>query len=136
MHFLGLAALLFVANALFSGDEREVITVDIATREYLIERQQELVLRDRRLPTVNSCPLRCPKSPCLVRPGDPVSHFRQIGFFTVANNSRPLCCLHKRLNDCKQVCGAHLRELTRVGNVARDEYLGIVSAQLWNPANH
>ena len=46
MHFLGLAALLFVANALFSGDEREVITVDVATREYLIERQQELVLRD------------------------------------------------------------------------------------------
>lgn len=45
-HFLGLAALLFVANAWFSGDEREVIEVDPATREYLVERQQEIMLRE------------------------------------------------------------------------------------------
>jgi len=46
VHFLGLAALLFVASAVFSGDEREVITVDVATQEYLIEQQQALTLRD------------------------------------------------------------------------------------------
>ena len=46
VHFLGLAALLFVANAIFSGDEREVITVDVATREYLVEQRQSLMLRD------------------------------------------------------------------------------------------
>jgi hypothetical protein len=45
-HFLGLAALLFVVNAVFSGDEREVITVDAATQEYLIEQRQNLVLRN------------------------------------------------------------------------------------------
>jgi hypothetical protein len=33
VHFLGLAALRFMANALFSGDEREVITVDATTQE-------------------------------------------------------------------------------------------------------
>jgi hypothetical protein len=46
VHFLGLAALLFVVNAVFSGDHREVITVDIATQQYLIQQRQELVLRD------------------------------------------------------------------------------------------
>lgn len=46
VHFLGLAALLFVGDAVFSGDEREVITVDVATRDYLIEQQQSLLLRD------------------------------------------------------------------------------------------
>ena len=45
-HFLGLAILLFFANALLSGDDRETITVDAATQEYLIDRQQELMLRD------------------------------------------------------------------------------------------
>lgn len=45
-HFLGLALLLFIANAVFSGDEREVITVDAATQEYLVDRQQELMLRE------------------------------------------------------------------------------------------
>lgn len=46
LHFLGLAALLFVFNALFSGDGREVITVDTATQEYLIEQRQDLQLRE------------------------------------------------------------------------------------------
>ena len=45
-HFLGLALLLFIANAFLAGDEREMIAVDAATREYLIERQQELMLRE------------------------------------------------------------------------------------------
>ena len=46
VHFLGLAALLFVANAWFAGDEREVITVDADTQDYLIEQQQSLLLRE------------------------------------------------------------------------------------------
>lgn len=46
IHFLGLAALLFVANAWLSGDEREIIAVDTATREYLVDRQQEMMLRE------------------------------------------------------------------------------------------
>jgi hypothetical protein len=45
-HFLGIAALLFVGNALFSGDNRELIFVDAATQEYLIQQQQDLLLRD------------------------------------------------------------------------------------------
>lgn len=45
LHFLAAAALLFVANAVFSGDEREVITVDHATQEYLIQQRQDLLLR-------------------------------------------------------------------------------------------
>lgn len=46
VHFLGLAALLFVANALLSGDAREVIAIDAATQAYLIEQRQLLMLRD------------------------------------------------------------------------------------------
>ena len=46
VHFLGIATLLFVANAVFSGDDREVIRVDVATQEYLVQQQQELLLRD------------------------------------------------------------------------------------------
>lgn len=46
VHFLGLAALLFVANAVFSGEDREVITVDVATQEYLVQQRQDLLLRD------------------------------------------------------------------------------------------
>ena len=45
VHFLGLAALLFLANAMFSADEREIITFDVATQEYLIQAQQDLLLR-------------------------------------------------------------------------------------------
>lgn len=45
VHFLGLAALLFLANAMFSGDDREIITFDVATQEYLIQTQQDLLLR-------------------------------------------------------------------------------------------
>ena len=44
LHFLGLAALLFVANALLSGDQRELIIVDLATQEYLLQQQQNLRL--------------------------------------------------------------------------------------------
>ena len=44
VHFLGLAALLFVANAWFAGDDRELIEVDLATQDYLIEQQQQLQL--------------------------------------------------------------------------------------------
>ena len=46
VHFLGLAALLFIANAFFSPDNREVIAVDVATQEFLIEQRQSLMLRD------------------------------------------------------------------------------------------
>lgn len=45
IHFLGIAALLFVFNAAFNGDEREVISVDVATQEYIIKQRQELLLR-------------------------------------------------------------------------------------------
>ncbi|MDJ0957710.1 MAG: peptidylprolyl isomerase [Arenicellales bacterium] len=44
-HFLSVAALLFIGHAVFSGDGREVITVDVPTQEYLIQQQQELILR-------------------------------------------------------------------------------------------
>lgn len=46
VHFLALAALLFLANAIFSRDDREVIRVDIATQEYLIDQRQDLLQRD------------------------------------------------------------------------------------------
>ena len=45
LHFLGLAALLFVSNAYLAGDEREVITVDAATRDYLVQQRRDLLLR-------------------------------------------------------------------------------------------
>lgn len=48
VHFLGVAALLFVANEFFAEDPRELITVDYSTQEYLIEQQQELLLRPLR----------------------------------------------------------------------------------------
>ena len=45
VHFLGLAALLFVANALFSGDDRETIKIDLETQEFLVKAQEDLLLR-------------------------------------------------------------------------------------------
>ena len=45
VHFLGLAALLFVANTVFSSDEREVIEVDLDTQAYLVKAQEDLLLR-------------------------------------------------------------------------------------------
>jgi hypothetical protein len=45
IHFLGLAALLFIANAVFSGDEREVIEVDLDTQAFLVKAQEDLLLR-------------------------------------------------------------------------------------------
>ncbi len=44
-HFLGLAALLFVANALFAGDTRETITMTSDAQAYLIKQQEDLLLR-------------------------------------------------------------------------------------------
>jgi len=48
VHFLGVAALLFAANEFIAGDSRELIVVDFSTQEYLIEQQQELLLRPLR----------------------------------------------------------------------------------------
>ena len=45
VHVLGLAALLFVANALFSGDDRETIKIDLETQEFLVKAQEDLLLR-------------------------------------------------------------------------------------------
>ena len=45
LQFLGIAALLFVSNAYLAGDEREVITVDAATRDYLVQQRRDLLLR-------------------------------------------------------------------------------------------
>lgn len=45
LHFAVLAALLFAAHALWAGDDREVITVDAATQQYLIKQKQDLLLR-------------------------------------------------------------------------------------------
>lgn len=45
VHFLGLAALLFVVNALFAGDPRETITVTADAQAFLIEQRQDLLLR-------------------------------------------------------------------------------------------
>lgn len=45
VHFLGLAALLFVANTLFAGDPRETITVTSDAQAFLIKQQEDLLLR-------------------------------------------------------------------------------------------
>lgn len=45
VHFLGIAVLLFVANTVFSGDERETIVVDWSTQQFLIQQQEDLLLR-------------------------------------------------------------------------------------------
>ena len=45
IHFILLAVLIFVADAVLIGDTREVITVDAAAQEYLIKQRQELLLR-------------------------------------------------------------------------------------------
>lgn len=44
-HFLLIAAGLFLLQALFAGDEREVIVVDTATQAFLLQQQEELLLR-------------------------------------------------------------------------------------------
>ena len=46
VHFVALAALLFLANAFFSGPQRERIVVDRATQDFLIRQQQDLLLRE------------------------------------------------------------------------------------------
>ncbi len=45
LHFLLLAAALFVVQWLWRGDDREVIRIDAETQAYLIEQRQELILR-------------------------------------------------------------------------------------------
>jgi len=45
VHFLVLAGLLFVAQAMWSTDTREEIIVDLATQEFLIKQQQDLRLK-------------------------------------------------------------------------------------------
>ncbi len=45
VHFLGTAILLFVINAVLSADNREVITVEVAAQEYLVQQRQDLMLR-------------------------------------------------------------------------------------------
>ena len=44
LHFLALAGLLFVLQAVFAGDTREVISVDADTQEYLFQQRQDLTL--------------------------------------------------------------------------------------------
>ena len=43
--FLALAGLLFLAQGIFSGDDREVISVDSDTQAYLFQQRQDLMLR-------------------------------------------------------------------------------------------
>ena len=45
LHFLVLAGLLFVMQAIFVGDRRQVITVDAAAQEFLFKQQEDLLLR-------------------------------------------------------------------------------------------
>ena len=45
VHFLALAGLLFIANALFAGDQRETITVTSDAQAYLVKQQEDLLLR-------------------------------------------------------------------------------------------
>ena len=45
VHFVVLAGFLFVANALWSGADKQVIRVDRATAEFLIQQQADLALR-------------------------------------------------------------------------------------------
>ena len=45
VHFLALAGLLFVLQALFAGDTREVISVGTDTQEYLFQQRQDLTLQ-------------------------------------------------------------------------------------------
>jgi hypothetical protein len=45
VHFVALAALLFLASALWSGGAREAIRVDKATQDFLIKQRADLLLR-------------------------------------------------------------------------------------------
>lgn len=45
VHFLGLAALLFVANAFFAGDQRETITITSDAQDFLVSEREALLLR-------------------------------------------------------------------------------------------
>ena len=45
VHFVVAAGLLFLVSALWSGDAREVIRVDKATRDFLINQRAELLLQ-------------------------------------------------------------------------------------------
>lgn len=45
VHFLFLTGLLFGAQAVFAPDDREVISVDAATQQFLFQQEEELLLR-------------------------------------------------------------------------------------------
>ncbi len=45
LHFLILAGLLFVAQAIFASDDRDLIVVDMATQDFLIQQEEDLLLR-------------------------------------------------------------------------------------------
>lgn len=45
LHFLLLAAGLFLLQGFFAGDQRELILVDAVTQDYLIQQQEDLLLR-------------------------------------------------------------------------------------------
>ncbi len=49
VHFIVLAGILFAANGLWSGSAREQIVVDRATQDFLMQQQQDLLLRDLTL---------------------------------------------------------------------------------------
>ena len=46
VHFLLLALVIFLVNALVGNSDKEVIVVDAATQQYLFNREKELVLRE------------------------------------------------------------------------------------------
>lgn len=46
VHFVFLALVIFVVNALGDNDDQEVIVVDAATKQYLFDKEKELVLRE------------------------------------------------------------------------------------------
>ena len=50
-------SLLFLANAVFSGDSREVLTVDVSTQDYVFKQQQDLTLRDLRFIDMPGAPV-------------------------------------------------------------------------------
>lgn len=45
LHFFGLAVLLFALNAIIPSDNREVITIDVATQEHLYKFEEDILLR-------------------------------------------------------------------------------------------
>lgn len=46
IHFVALAGMLFTAQAIYAGDNREIIRVDKTTQDFLIKQRGELLLQD------------------------------------------------------------------------------------------